>query len=360
MPKKITLKTVKKMNELWDKYTDIGYSDDLKEERNKAYNEYLEYKKENYDLCTEVADDAVLELVKDKSDIHLPSVEKISRIALNLIGNTDLHQVTLNGLKKLTDEQVEALSGLCGKSRGWRNRHFCFESLETLPSSFYTTFGNSNFKIGGDLKLNGIKELSEGEQKALAKFKFASIELNSLKNISPIGFKQYKGILSFGTLTEISPELAEGMKSWKMGGLKLKNLKKISLEFATAIAEKTDYVYLSVGHDGYEAFDRYGNPSENTQPYGPELSLDSMAELMKGKYYRITFNGITDLTPEIAAVINKNPTMIDLQQLITANIHPDAFKALSAKFEGKYCHSMYCKDVTIERLTGEVRKSLSV
>ena len=84
-----------------------------------------------------------------------------------------------------------------------------------------------------------------------------------------------------------------------------------------------------------------------------------MIELMKGNYCRISFNGVTSLTPEVAAVINKNPTMIDLQQLVTANMNQDAFKALSAKFEGKYCHSMYCKDVTIERLTGEVRKSLS-
>lgn len=358
MPKKITLKAVKKMNELWDKYTDIGYSDDLKEDREKAHNEYLEYKKENYDFCTEVADDAVMELVKDKNDIHLPSVEKISLIALKLIGSTDLHEVTLNGLKKLTDEQVEALSGLCGKSRGWRNRHFCFASLESLPSSFYTTFGGSNFKIGGNLKLNGIKELTEGEQKALAKFKFATIELDSLENISPVGFKQFKGVLSFGALKEISPELAEGMKSWKMGGIKLRNIKKIDIEFAKAIAAKTDRPYLSVGHDGSEGRDKYENWTTDTTPYGPELPLDSMIELMKGNYCRISFNGVTSLTPEVAAVINKNPTMIDLQQLVTANMNQDAFKALSAKFEGKYCNSIYCKDVCIERLTGEVRPSL--
>jgi len=358
MAKKITLKSVKKMNELWDKYTDIGYTDEFKEEREKAHNEYLEYKKENYDFCTEIEDEAVMELLKNKSDIHLPSVEKISLIALKLIGSTDLHEITFNGLKTLTDDQVEALSGLCGKSRGWRNRHLCFASLESLPSSFYTTFGGSNFKIGGDLKLNGIKELTEGEQKALAKFKFATLELDSLENISPVGFKQFKGILSFGALKEISPKLVEGMKSWKMGGIKLRNLKKIDLEFAKAIAVRTDEPYITVGHDGREGRDKYGNWTADTEPYGPELPLDSMTELMKGTYWRISFNGITDLTPEVAAVINKNPTMIDLQQLVTANMNQEAFKALSAKLEVKYCESMYCKDASIDRATGEVRPSL--
>lgn len=358
MPKKITLKTVKKLNELWETYTNVGYGDDVKDEREKANQAYLEYKKENYDYCTEIADDAVMELLKDSSDIHLPSVEKISLIALKLIGSTDLHQVTFNGLKKLTDEQMEALSGLCGKSRGWRSRDFRFDSLETLPSSFYTAFGNSSFKVGGNLLLNGIKELTEGEQKALSKCKFSNLELNSLENISPIGFKAFKGVLSFGKLTEISPELVEGMKTWKMGGIKLKNIKKIDLEFAKAIAARTDDPYLSVGHDGRENTDKFGNWLSDTEPYGPELPLDSMTELMKGHYHRISFDGITDLTPEVAAVINKNPTMIDLQQLVTANMNQEAFKALSAKINAKYCRSMYCKDVYIERLTGEVKKAL--
>lgn len=358
MAKKITLKTVKKLNELWDKYTDIGYADEFKEEREKANQVYLEYKKENYDFCTEIDDDAVMELVKDNNEIHLPSVEKISPVALTLIGNADLHEVTLNGIKEFTDEQVEAMSGLCRKSRGWRSRNLCFDSLGKISSSFCIVFGGSNFKAGGDLKLNGIKELTEGEQKALAKFKFANLELNSLENISPVGFKQFKGVLSFGALKEISPKLAEGMKSWKMGGIKLKNLKRIDIEFAKSIAARTDDPYLSVGHDGHEFRDKYGNWANDTQPYGPELPLDSMIELMKGHYHRITFNGITDLTPEVAAVINKNPTMIDLQQLVTANMNQEAFKALSAKINAKYCHSMYCKDVYIERLTGEVKKAL--
>lgn len=358
MAKKITLKAVKKMHELWENYTDIGYSDELKDSREKAHTEYLEYKKENYDFCTEIAEDAVMELVKDNHDIHLPSVETISPVALTLIASADLHEVTLNGIKEFTDEQIEALSGLCRKSRGWRSRNLCFASLEKIPSSFYTTFGGSNFKAGGDLKLNGIKELTEGEQKALARFKFGTIELDSLEKISPVGFKQYKGVWSFGALKEIPSDLVEGMKSWKMGGIRLRNLKKIELEFAKAIASRTDKPYLSVGHDGREGVDKYGNWTKDTEPYGPELPLDSMTELMKGTYWRISFNGITDLTPEVAAVINKNPTMIDLQQLVTEKMNPDAFKALSAKLEVKYCESMYCKDVYIERSTGEVKKAL--
>ena len=350
--KKITAKTVKTLPLLWRKYINVKDSEGSHEQHKEAEDAYYTFKKENFDDCTEIEDDAVMEMLKEPYQFILPSVNKISLIALKLIGSSDIYSLELNGFEEFTDEQTDALSGLANKSRNYRCRNLRFDSLKKLNTGFYFAF--YKFKNGGDLKLNGITELTEGEQKAVSKFKFSNLELNNLKSISPNGFKQFKGILSLGSLEDIPADVAEGMKKWKMGGIHLRNLKKISVEFAKSIAERTDQPYITFGCGGKEGTDKNGRWIENGKTYGPELSLESMTELMKGRYGRISFNGITDLTPEIAAILNKNPALIDLKQLVAATMNQDAYKALTAKFPEKYCNAIYCSDVSIDRVTGRV------
>ena len=350
MAKKITLKMVEKMNDLWEEYLNVPYDQRETEESKKAHDDYFDFKKNNFNVATEIEDEALLKLLSEEDKIHLPGVNKLSMTAYTLIGKTDLHEVRLDGITEMTDDEVGALSGLRNKSKRWRTRNIDFNGLIKLPDNFYTVFG-TGFKSGGNMGLAGITELTGGEEKALSKIKFNAIYLRNLKKVSPKGFSKFKGSLILG-IEELPLELAQATSKWK-SYLTFTKVSKITPEIAAElIKSEEDFIQFGTGYY-HNIKDEYS--WECAPPDGLRtLPADVAMVFANKRYWKIAFNGITELTVEAATELNKICAHVELHNFDPLTAPEAVLNALSAKRENAEWIST--KTAYIKRKDGTVEK----
>jgi hypothetical protein len=212
-----------------------------------------------FDGLKEISDDVALALSEHKEQLTLDTLTEISDVAAQALANYQGGWLGLTGLKKISQTAARYLLSLEDRVLLGELPELDDQALCSISSKAAYTGLRLNqqpelslhaakvlSKLSANLYLNGVKTMSEDVAEALSSFEGKTLELNSLKSLSPevaayLTKNKSHMQLSLNGLVDLSEEAAEVLGASKSGNISLMGLKTLSDAAADSLSQWFGY-----------------------------------------------------------------------------------------------------------------------